>query len=773
MIKPGGSKVRCSKCQSIFTAYPPATAPQGARAEAVQTDSVAAAGGLEDLDLDEIEKELELDFADTDEIEQTDQADFDFKFDEDEPPGDADLADSDALAFSQLGLDADETQEAGTDEEALNFDLNPETDDTDSHEPIAANTEDDDLNFDLDLGEDAVGGESTSNDEGRAANLELDLGLEDTQEENTVAAAGNDDDDIGFDLDLDLGAEEGQSSGSVEPPEDESDTFGDLSLDLDEEDSSDGQLEFDETSDLGLSIEDGSAAAADTDGELDFSLEMEGENEKSDAAGAEDDGFDFDLEDGSTNTAGETSEDDLDLTINLESAAEAEDDLEGETSDKPVEFDLDLDFDSEVETDAPPSGSSNLEATDEIDLADLEDMIEDMPDDAGRDSDAEELDLDLAMEGEDSADMTMEETGERELSGMGEDLAAGTGAGIEGGEEDLSDLLQFEPDSGNADLDFELDEAGEIEDSQAQTSGPAEDEEQFILSDLDDMLEFDEADDGGGDAAQDFDLELDLEEDIDADSSDEEFEGDDPAPVAETTALDEAVVEGEPAHGFDMGMLEDNEQTDPFLEDDKSQPPQVVKKKRRGIGGFFKFLLVLVLLGGGGYGAYFLTQYFGVEIPYMNTVKNSVRKVPYVGEWLGPAVQDSGNLKFAIPENKVNGYFIQNQKLGQLYVIEGEVRNLYDDPRRFVRITGKLYAGGRELKHEKTVFAGNVLTDKELAGLDGATIDKMLGNRFGRSKANVNIDKGATIPFMLVFYDLAPNLDEYTVQVADSVAVKK
>ncbi|HHP7233957.1 MAG TPA: DUF3426 domain-containing protein [Desulfobacterales bacterium] len=770
MIKPGGSKVRCSKCQSIFTAYPPETAPQAARAEAVQIDSVAAAGGLEDLDLDEIEKELELDFADTDEIDQADPADFDFKFDEDETPDGAEVAESDALDFSELGLDADDTQEAGTDQEALNFDLNLETDDTDSQEPLAAPTADDDLSFDLDLGDGTGGEESTSSDEGQVAELDLDLDAEGAEDANRSAAATDADDDLGFDLDLNLDAEEEKSPAPAEPAGDDLDGFGDLSLELDEEDSGDGQIEFDETSDMELSVEDSSAAGAETDDELDFSLDLEGDESTADAKGAADDEFDFDLDAGSANAAADSSEDELDLSIDLESA-ESDAGLEEEASGKPVDFDLDLDFDGDAKADAPPTGSSQLEETDEIDLADLEEMIEDSPDASGMDSDAEELDLDLAMEGGDEAGVSMQETDELDLSGLDDSLEGGGG---EVGEDDLSDLLQIEPDADDADLDFELDEGGEVEESRGRTSDVADEDEEFNLSDLDDMLEIDGEETGDGNAAQDFDLELDLEEDLGTGSGDDEFEVAEPAPIAETAALDEAVVEGgEVGQGFDMGMLDDNEQADPFLEDEESQPPRAARKGSRGIGGFFKFLLVLVLLGGGGYAAYFLTQYFGVEIPYMDTVKNSVRKVPYVGEWLGPAVQDSGNLNFAIPENEVNGYFVQNQNLGQLYVIEGEVRNLYDDPRRFVRITGRLYAGGREMKHEKTVFAGNVLTDKELAGLDGATIDKMLGNRFGRSKANVNIDKGATIPFMLVFYDLAPNLEEYTVEVADSVAVKK
>jgi hypothetical protein len=100
------------------------------------------------------------------------------------------------------------------------------------------------------------------------------------------------------------------------------------------------------------------------------------------------------------------------------------------------------------------------------------------------------------------------------------------------------------------------------------------------------------------------------------------------------------------------------------------------------------------------------------------------------------------------------------------------VKNDYDDPRSSIRVTGKIYSKGRKLELEKTVYAGNVLSDDVLSAIDQAGIDQKLQNRFGQERKNVDVKKGATVPFMIVFSNLPKDPDEYTVEVADSQKAK-
>jgi hypothetical protein len=200
------------------------------------------------------------------------------------------------------------------------------------------------------------------------------------------------------------------------------------------------------------------------------------------------------------------------------------------------------------------------------------------------------------------------------------------------------------------------------------------------------------------------------------------------------------------------------------------EEPLLAETAKRQSGGFMRALFVPVLLVAVGAGAIFAAQYLGINIPYLDKLTGV--KIPYVSDLLGPKFEDAGNLKIAIDEKDVNGRFVTNENLGALYVVSGKVKNDYDDSRSAIRVTGKIYSKGRKLELEKTVYAGNVLSDDVLSAIDQAGIDQKLQNRFGQERKNLDVKKGATVPFMIVFSNLPKNPDEYTVEVADSQKAK-
>jgi hypothetical protein len=175
---------------------------------------------------------------------------------------------------------------------------------------------------------------------------------------------------------------------------------------------------------------------------------------------------------------------------------------------------------------------------------------------------------------------------------------------------------------------------------------------------------------------------------------------------------------------------------------------------------------MLVLLVGGGYAVYTLSETMGFKIPFLKEIKEI--NIPYVSDLLGTKAKDEGNLKINILAKKVDGWFVENTKGGTLFVIRGQVRNIYKHPRNFIRVTAKIYSKGGKQSRIKTVYAGNLLTDKELSTMSPTAIDKRLNRRFGDKKSNVKIKSGKAIPFMVVFSKLPPNPDEYTVEVASS-----
>jgi hypothetical protein len=412
-----------------------------------------------------------------------------------------------------------------------------------------------------------------------------------------------------------------------------------------------------------------------------------------------------------------------------------------------------------------------MEETEELDLTGLEDALEiDETSDTSQAGAAGEDPLDLDLELEEEEEGSAGEDGDYDLSDL--DMV------VESEEEAEAPAEQSSEASEDFGMELDLDEVA---------SGDAEDDEdvEFDLSDLDDMLEIEEEPESGQtDASSEFDLELGADGDSAAEADvtgmDEaadvelEFEEDD-EPGDYPAAADLSAGSGQEDEGFDMGAfsdLEGSEDDDAFLDEeeeiaDRKKP----KRPRKKVGGFLKFLLVLVILGGAGYAGYSLTQFFGIEIPYLDRIK-SVR-IPYVSEFLGQEAADPGYLKIAVLERDLNGRFFKNARLGNLFVISGKVKNNYGVARNFITVTGKLYVKGRKLFSSKTVFAGNVLTDQELARFDQAAIDKFFKNRFGQKRANMNVGAGQEVPFMIVFSGLPNDLDEYTVEPAGSVRAPK
>jgi hypothetical protein len=181
-------------------------------------------------------------------------------------------------------------------------------------------------------------------------------------------------------------------------------------------------------------------------------------------------------------------------------------------------------------------------------------------------------------------------------------------------------------------------------------------------------------------------------------------------------------------------------------------------------------LLLLFLAGG----ILIVPNMLGIKIPYISDIKIPYLsdldiKIPYLSDKLNPKEKDvSGNLKIIPLGKTISARFVNDSQGNQRFVIHGKIKNDYDHPRSFIKVTGKIYQKGGKLAHAETVYCGNVLSDSELTGMKFAAISKRLHNRFGDKRSNLKVKTGKTIAFMIVFDNLPQNLDEYTVEVDGS-----
>ncbi|MEW6076846.1 MAG: DUF3426 domain-containing protein [Thermodesulfobacteriota bacterium] len=241
LLKPDGSKVRCSKCQHIFLAYSSSATPGAVKPEAetakpaapAKPKKVAPAPSFEPESVDDtavFADEMDLDLEEKPkkaESKASDAMDLELELDEDEAGGDLDLdleekpkkAESKASDDMDLELELDE-DEAGGD---LDLDL--------EEKPKKAESEaSDDMDLELDLDEEDSG-----------EDLELDLEEKPKKEKGKAAGApkkSSGDEEIDFsEVDDLLESEDVSVADTVEV------SSHDLGLSLDEDDDSGGGVE--------------------------------------------------------------------------------------------------------------------------------------------------------------------------------------------------------------------------------------------------------------------------------------------------------------------------------------------------------------------------------------------------------------------------------------------------------------------------------------------------------------------------------------------------
>jgi hypothetical protein len=219
----------------------------------------------------------------------------------------------------------------------------------------------------------------------------------------------------------------------------------------------------------------------------------------------------------------------------------------------------------------------------------------------------------------------------------------------------------------------------------------------------------------------------------------------------------------------------------PVAEPAARKKPAAVKPRRAGsrkalltvLGVLVLSVAALTLPRSLGINIPFLSD---LQIPYLSEMDIKIPnlsemdiEIPFIGNIFKSEPEDSaGGLKLALVPEGIAAEFIANPSAGMLCVVKGQVRNNYNHPRSGMRVTVKLYTAGNAVVKTATVFAGNVLSNKELSSLDLIAISGRLKNSTGANNMNVGVKPGRSVPFMAVFSNLPAGVDEYSVEVAGS-----
>lgn len=101
---------------------------------------------------------------------------------------------------------------------------------------------------------------------------------------------------------------------------------------------------------------------------------------------------------------------------------------------------------------------------------------------------------------------------------------------------------------------------------------------------------------------------------------------------------------------------------------------------------------------------------------------------------------------------------LNNNILGAIRVMEGVAVNNADYPISRVLVKGTIIGENSKILGEQTSYAGNILTDEELANLSEEEIKKIFSRPEGNNNTNDKIVPNGRIPFMVVFINEPPGV---------------
>jgi predicted Zn finger-like uncharacterized protein len=182
------------------------------------------------------------------------------------------------------------------------------------------------------------------------------------------------------------------------------------------------------------------------------------------------------------------------------------------------------------------------------------------------------------------------------------------------------------------------------------------------------------------------------------------------------------------------------------------QAPAPEKARRSPLLLIILFILLLVIAGA-------LAVFFwapGLIPDFLSSLKPADQK----------ALMDAGVRRLKFPS--VEGAFVESDSSGQLFVIQGTVRNNYPGTRSFVLLKGTILNEQGHPVKKQMAFAGNPLTENQIKTLPIEQIKKIMKSRFGTGRKNVNVPSGGVLPFTIVFEGLPKNLGEFTVEAVSS-----
>ncbi|WP_462324596.1 DUF3426 domain-containing protein [Desulfoplanes sp.] len=180
------------------------------------------------------------------------------------------------------------------------------------------------------------------------------------------------------------------------------------------------------------------------------------------------------------------------------------------------------------------------------------------------------------------------------------------------------------------------------------------------------------------------------------------------------------------------------------------------KKKGRQIL-LWLVLLVLVLVGV-GIGTYY----------YAPDLLDNTGSGAFTGTKVEEQKKDADTVIPEIGLENVRQYFVKNEKIGQVFVVEGKAVNGFKVPKELIKLRIKLFDDNGSVLESKDFLCGNVVSYFQLQVLNQEELASALSAKVGILTNNTDLKPGTGVPFMVVFPNPPKGLNEFGLETIEA-----
>jgi predicted Zn finger-like uncharacterized protein len=208
----------------------------------------------------------------------------------------------------------------------------------------------------------------------------------------------------------------------------------------------------------------------------------------------------------------------------------------------------------------------------------------------------------------------------------------------------------------------------------------------------------------------------------------------------------------------DDATEEQPEHEDDSASEETAQDVPAAKKekpaRRKKSSKLLLFILFIILIGAGIYAYFFIAHGATSFSEVINKAEEQINRL------INPQPESTGPV---ISIQSGENFYINNEQLGALFVINGNVTNVSNIPQGEIAVKATLYgADGTALK-SITTYCGNPISRAELRSESWESIQERMSNKLGTGLSNVSVQPGELIPFTVVFNDLPESFSEFSI----------